>query len=80
MPRLATRREPGCVGVHKTYQVTFAPPTIPALANTSLVPGVDGQAYPGDRLTGIGGVPSSPNTCVMPIFFPKMPGIGSPFT
>jgi hypothetical protein len=45
-------------GRHRTYQINvelYSP--APAIANTSLAPGLDGQNYPGDRITGVGGVP-----------------------
>jgi hypothetical protein len=44
-------------GRHKTFTMHFDAPTLPVVANTSLRPGVDGQAYPGDVLNGAGGVP-----------------------
>ncbi|MCI0635432.1 MAG: hypothetical protein L0206_16180, partial [Actinobacteria bacterium] len=42
---------------HHTFQVNFALPSAPAIANAGLKPGIDGQAYPGDRIVGTGGVP-----------------------
>jgi len=48
---------PGKSGRHHTFQVNFAPPTEPVIVNESLKPGIDGQAYPGDRIVGMGGVP-----------------------
>ncbi|MHC4491531.1 MAG: hypothetical protein ACYTDU_07900 [Planctomycetota bacterium] len=44
-------------GRHKTFTVHFDAASTPVVATTSLVPGVDGQPYPGDRLAGAGGVP-----------------------
>ncbi|HEX5138448.1 MAG TPA: hypothetical protein VFY93_15850, partial [Planctomycetota bacterium] len=48
---------PAKAGRHRTYQVNFELPTIPLITNSSLKPGIDGQAYPGDRIVGTGGVP-----------------------
>jgi hypothetical protein len=47
----------GKAGVHRTYGVDFAPPTAPLISNPWLVAGIDGRAYPGDRMRGAGGVP-----------------------
>ncbi len=44
-------------GRHRTFRVELAPPAPPSIANTALAPGVDGQAYPGDRISGVGGAP-----------------------
>jgi hypothetical protein len=44
-------------GRHKTFPVYFAMPSTPSVVNGSLTPGVDGTAYPGDKITGTGGVP-----------------------
>jgi len=44
-------------GIHKTFTISMAAPSMPAVANGSLVPGVDGFTYPGDRIVGTGGVP-----------------------
>jgi len=46
----------GLPGIHKTFPVTFAPPTPVSLLTAGLNPGVDGVAYPGDQLKGTGGV------------------------
>jgi hypothetical protein len=48
---------PAKSGRHHTYQVNFELPTAPSVTNVSLKPGIDGQAYPGDRIVGTGGVP-----------------------
>jgi hypothetical protein len=48
---------PAKSGRHHTFQVNFALPTSPSISNTSLKAGIDGTAYPGDRITGAGGVP-----------------------
>jgi len=45
-------------GIHKTFAVQFTPPSIAQVGNSSLVPGTDGVAYPGDRVFGVGGVPN----------------------
>ncbi|MHC4579591.1 MAG: hypothetical protein ACYTFD_18690, partial [Planctomycetota bacterium] len=47
----------GLSGRHKTFPVFFDAPTAPMVATASLAPGTDGQAYPGDRVAGAGGVP-----------------------
>jgi len=44
-------------GRHKTLTTYFAPPSTPVVANDSLAGGIDGGAYPGDRMSGAGGVP-----------------------
>jgi len=44
-------------GRHRTYAVDFAMPSTPVVANPALEAGVDGQAYPGDRVRGAGGAP-----------------------
>ncbi len=46
---------PAKAGRHRTYVVEFAMPAPPSVANTSLAAGIDGQAYPGDRIRGAGG-------------------------
>ncbi len=51
-----TNPRTGLAGIHKTIAVQFGLPSLPFLVNTSLKPGIDGQPYPGDRLTGSGGV------------------------
>ena len=51
-----TNPRTGLAGIHKTIAVMFGLPSLPFIANSSLKPGVDGQAYPGDRLVGGGGV------------------------
>jgi hypothetical protein len=62
----------GKKGRHKTYPINVALPTLPVVANVALAAGIDGVAYPGDRVTGSGGVPLlAPN----PVgFFDSSPG------
>ena len=47
----------GIKGVHQTYQVNFAAPSLPVLTNGGIAGGIDGELYPGDQLVGTGGVP-----------------------
>ncbi|MCK6460609.1 MAG: putative Ig domain-containing protein, partial [Planctomycetes bacterium] len=44
-------------GRHRTFRVEMAEPAAASIANASLAAGVDGQAYPGDRIWGAGGAP-----------------------
>ncbi|HEX5135740.1 MAG TPA: hypothetical protein VFY93_02125 [Planctomycetota bacterium] len=67
---------PGKPGRHRTYQVNFALPTSPAIVNQSIKPGIDGQAYPGDRIVGVGGVPLL--APYPPGFFEGAPGVVYP--
>jgi hypothetical protein len=46
---------PSRPGRHRTFAADFVLPTPPAVANASLKAGVDGQAYPGERIRGVGG-------------------------
>jgi len=56
-PDGASGPAPAKPGRHRTFPVSFALPTAPSITNRSLRAGIDGQAYPGDRIHGIGGVP-----------------------
>ncbi len=67
---------PAKSGRHHTYQVNFALPTAPVITNTSLKAGIDGQAYPGDRIIGSGGVPLL--APYPPGFFDAAPGAPYP--
>ena len=67
---------PAKSGRHHTYQVNFALPTAPVITNTSLKAGIDGQAYPGDRIIGSGGVPLL--APYPPGFFDAAPGASYP--
>jgi hypothetical protein len=48
---------PAKAGRHRTFRVDFETPAPPSIANSALAPGVDGHAYPGDRVVGVGGAP-----------------------
>jgi hypothetical protein len=64
---------PGKFGRHHVYQVNFALPTAPSISNASLAAGIDGTAYPGDRIVGAGGVPL---LAPYPVgFFDSAPGV-----
>jgi hypothetical protein len=67
---------PAKSGRHHTYQVNFALPTAPSISNASLRAGIDGQAYPGDRIVGTGGVPLL--APYPPGFFDMAPGATYP--
>lgn len=67
---------PAKAGRHRTYQVRFAFPTLPSIANTSLKAGIDGAPYAGDRIVGVGGVPLL--TPYPPGFFEGAPGATYP--
>jgi hypothetical protein len=67
---------PAKSGRHHTFQANFALPTSPSIANAALKAGIDGQAYPGDRITGAGGVPLL--APYPPGFFDAAPGATYP--